>query len=78
MVISLKHLKFNFFTMKLHSLKEALFILIMITINNIHNLLNDIFGKHLSNIYKNNKIIKSKISGDKLVYYKYSQKEKTK
>ena len=49
-------------------------------IHNIHILLNNIFSKHLSNIYKNNKIIRSEISEDKLIYYKfkYSQKEKTK
>ena len=49
-------------------------------IHNIHNLLNNIFNKHLSNIYTNNKIIRSEISEDKLIYYKfkYSQKEKTK
>ena len=49
-------------------------------IHNIHILLNNIFSKHLSNIYINNKIIRSEISEDKLIYYKfkYSQKEKTK
>jgi len=49
-------------------------------IHNIHNLLNNIFNKHLSEIYKNNKIIRSEISEDKLIYYKfkYSQREKTK
>ena len=49
-------------------------------IHNIHILLNNIFSKHLSNIYKNNKIIRSEINEDKLMYYKfkYSQKEKTK
>jgi len=49
-------------------------------IHNIHNLLNTIFNKHLSEIYKNNKIIRSEISEDKLVYYKfkYSEKEETK
>jgi hypothetical protein len=49
-------------------------------IHNIHNLLNTIFNKHLSEIYKNNKIIRSEISEDKLVYYKfkYSQREETK
>ena len=49
-------------------------------IHNIHILLNNIFSKHLSNIYKNNKIIRSEISEDKLIYYKfkYSQKEETK
>jgi hypothetical protein len=49
-------------------------------IHNIHNLLNIIFNKHLSEIYKNNKIIRSEISEDKLIYYKfkYSQKEQIK
>lgn len=49
-------------------------------IHNIHNLLNTIFNKHLLEIYKNNKIIRSEISEDKLIYYKfkYSQKEETK
>ena len=40
-------------------------------IHNIHNLLNNIFNKHLSNIYTNNKIIRSEISEDKLIYYKF-------
>jgi hypothetical protein len=39
-------------------------------IHNIHNLLNNIFIKHLAEIYKNNKIIRSEISEDKLLYYK--------
>ena len=49
-------------------------------IHNIHNLLNTIFNKHLSEIYKNNKIIRSEISEDKLIYYKfkYTQGEETK
>lgn len=49
-------------------------------IHNIHNLLNTIFNKHLLEIYKNNKIIRSEISEDKLIYYKfkYSQREVTK
>ena len=48
-------------------------------IHNIHNLLNTIFNKHLLEIYKNNKIIRSEISEDKLIYYKfkYSLKEET-
>ena len=48
--------------------------------HNIHNLLNTIFNKHLSEIYNNNKIIRSEISEDKLIYYKfkYSQKDETK
>jgi hypothetical protein len=40
-------------------------------IHNIHNLLNNIFNKHLSNIYTNNKIIRSEISEDRLIYYKF-------
>jgi len=49
-------------------------------INNIHNLLNNIFNNHLTNIYINNKIIRSEITEDKILYYKfkYAQKEKTK
>ena len=49
-------------------------------IHNIHNLLNNIFNKHLSEIYKNNKIIRSEINEKHLLFYKfkYSQGIETK
>jgi TPP-dependent 2-oxoacid decarboxylase len=52
----------------------------MTNIYNIHNSLNDIFNSAFSNIYLNNKIIKSEISERNLVYYKfkYSEINKTK
>ena len=43
----------------------------------IHNLLNNIFNKHLSEIYKNNKIIRSGISEQQLLYYKFKYSEGT-
>jgi len=48
--------------------------------NNIHSLLNNIFNKNFSNIYSNNKIIRSEINEKNLLYYKfkYTQINKSK
>ncbi len=49
-------------------------------INNIHSSLNNIFNKNFSNIYSNNKIIRSEINERNLLYYKfkYTQINKSK
>ena len=44
----------------------------------IHELINNIFIKHTSNIYNNNRIIHSQIDEKDLLYYKFKYSEGTK